>query len=76
MSSVVVGRAKAWMKAIMVAVIISLAAAPFAQADTRRGTAPFCEGKCLLGEQQVATSTRQWRVLLTGHKALCATTRR
>ena len=80
MSSVkVVGRAKtwikAWMKAIMVAVIVSLAAAPFAQADTWRGTAPFCEGKCLPGEKQVATSScGDGACCWTGHKALCHNT--
>ncbi len=50
-------------------------AAPLAQADTWRGTAPFCEGKCLPGEKQIATSNcGNGACCWTGHKALCKNT--
>lgn len=43
-----------------------------AYADTWRGTAPFCSGKCLPGEQQIATSkTGDGSSCWSGHKVLC-----
>jgi len=43
-----------------------------AKADVWRGTAPFCEGKCLAGEAVVQTSTTgDGAKCLTGHKVLC-----
>jgi len=41
-------------------------------ADTWRGTAPFCDGQCLPGEQQIATSNcGDGACCWTGHKVLC-----
>jgi hypothetical protein len=45
---------------------------PAAKADTWRGTAPFCEGKCLAGEQEVGRSSKgDGAVCVTGSKVLC-----
>lgn len=58
-----------WCVALVAAV--GLAAGP-ALADTWRGTAPFCEGSCLPGEKQIATSNcGDGACCWTGHKALC-----
>ena len=47
-------------------------AAPIAKADTWRGTAPFCNGQCLPGETQIATSSSgDGATCWTGHKVLC-----
>ena len=41
-------------------------------ADTWRGTAPFCDGQCLPGEEQIATSNcGDGACCWTGHKVLC-----
>jgi hypothetical protein len=41
-------------------------------ADTWRGTAPFCNGQCLPGEEQIATSNcGDGGCCWTGHKVLC-----
>ena len=41
-------------------------------ADTWRGTAPFCNGQCLPGETQIATSNSgNGATCWTGHKVLC-----
>jgi hypothetical protein len=41
-------------------------------ADTWRGTAPFCDGQCLPGEQQIGTSNcGDGACCWTGHKVLC-----
>jgi len=41
-------------------------------ADTWRGTAPFCKGKCLPGEVQIQTSTTgNGGKCVTGKKVLC-----
>jgi len=41
-------------------------------ADTWRGTAPFCEGECLPGEEQIGTSDcGDGSCCWTGHKVLC-----
>jgi hypothetical protein len=46
--------------------------ATIANADTWRGTAPFCDGKCLAGETQMAINdTGDGGYCLTGHKVLC-----
>jgi hypothetical protein len=43
-----------------------------AHADTWRGTAPFCSGKCLPGEQEIARSkTGDGSSCWSGHKVLC-----
>lgn len=49
-----------------------LLATSVVHADTWRGTAPFCDGKCLPGEQEIARSTsgdggQCW----SGYKVLC-----
>ena len=42
------------------------------KADTWRGTAPFCNGECLPGETQIATSSSgDGGTCWTGHKVLC-----
>lgn len=62
------------LKFTIVAAIIGLSA-PVAHADTWRGTAPFCEGKCPPGEKQIATSQcGNGACCWTGHKALCRNT--
>src|SRR5262249_26278729 len=41
-------------------------------ADTWRGTAPFCDGQCLPGEEQIGTSNcGDGGCCWTGHKVLC-----
>jgi hypothetical protein len=43
-----------------------------AYADTWRGTAPFCDGRCLKGEVQIGTSnTGDGGFCFTGRKVLC-----
>ncbi|MBC6433760.1 hypothetical protein FM036_25090 [Nostoc sp. HG1] len=45
---------------------------PIAKADTWRGTAPFCSGSCLSGEEEVARSNcGDGACCWTGSKALC-----
>ena len=45
---------------------------PFASADTWRGTAPFCDGSCLTGEQQIGRNKcGDGGCCWTGSKALC-----
>ncbi len=69
------GRFGAALKIIMVAVVVTLAVASFAQADTWRGTAPFCDGHCNAGETQIATSKcGDGACCWSGHKALCRNT--
>ncbi len=68
----IVGRVMAAIKVIAIAAIVGLAAAPLAKADTWRGTAPFCDGQCLPGETQIATSkSGDGATCWTGHKVLC-----
>jgi hypothetical protein len=50
-----------------------MAAAPHAAADTWRGTAPFCNGRCLSGEVEITRSKAgNGAPCWTGTKALCA----
>jgi len=64
---------KGWLARVMVIAFIALAATA-AQADTWRGTAPFCEGQCRAGERQVRTSDcGNGACCVTGHKVLCTT---
>jgi hypothetical protein len=52
--------------------IASALAAPYARADTWRGTAPFCDGQCLAGEIQKGVSdSGDGGYCVTGHKVLC-----
>lgn len=45
---------------------------PAANAQVWRGTAPFCEGKCLAGEREIArSSSGDGSKCITGSKALC-----
>ena len=57
---------------VFVAAVSVLGAAAVARADTWRGTAPFCDGSCNAGEQQIGTSrSGDGGTCVTGHKALC-----
>lgn len=57
---------------VAVAVVIA-GGAGIARADTWRGTAPFCDGSCLPGETQLATSScGDGGCCWTGHKVLCS----
>ncbi|SFE83668.1 hypothetical protein [Nitrosomonas sp. Nm166] len=59
------------LKIIMVGVFI-FSLTPSVNADTWRGTAPFCEGRCLPGEAQIATSNfGDGAPCWTGYKVLC-----
>ncbi len=57
--------------------LLAVAAAGFSgplsvRADTWRGTAPFCDGECLRGEEQVGVSDQgDGGYCITGHKVLC-----
>ena len=58
--------------ALGVCVWVSLGGAALL-ADTWRGTAPFCDGKCNPGERQIGVSScGDGACCLTGHKALCS----
>ena len=58
------------LKVITIAAIICLMA-PLAKADTWYGTAPFCNGHCLAGEIQIATSNSgNGASCWTGYKVL------
>jgi hypothetical protein len=64
-------RTKKWLASAAVGAFIILAAA-LGHADTWRGTAPFCDGKCLAGERAVATSNcGNGGCCWSGHKVLC-----
>jgi len=58
---------------ILAAVAIGVLVAPgLVRADTWRGTAPFCDGHCLGGEEQIGLSDYgDGGYCVTGHKALC-----
>ena len=59
------------IKATSIAALV-LIMTPFVQADTWRGTAPFCNGKCQPGETVVATSkSGNGATCWTGQKVLC-----
>jgi hypothetical protein len=56
----------------LAAVVLLAMAAGAARADTWRGTAPFCDGSCLPGETQIATSScGDGACCWTGNKVLC-----
>lgn len=62
---------KILVKILMIVSIIAPMAAT-AKADTWRGTAPFCNGQCLPGETQIATSNSgDGATCWTGQKVLC-----
>ena len=66
-----VTQAKSWFVRMAVVAFIVLGATA-AQADTWRGTAPFCEGRCLPGETQVASSNcGNGACCWSGRKVLC-----
>lgn len=53
----------------------SFLTAGVAHADTWRGTAPFCDGQCLPGEQVIArSSSGDGATCWTGTKVLCRNT--
>lgn len=61
-----------WLLVMTGMVAIGAFRVPNVKADTWRGTAPFCAGECLPGEQEVQRSDRgDGAVCATGHKALC-----
>ncbi len=66
-----------WFKSsrlLVLAVFVSLVSVAGARADTWRGTAPFCAGKCNKGEIQKGVSdSGDGGYCVTGHKALCGT---
>jgi len=66
-----VTKTTSWLLKVAAFVFIALAATA-AHADTWRGTAPFCDGQCLPGETQVATSNcGNGGCCWSGHKVLC-----
>jgi hypothetical protein len=55
-----------------IAWVIALALPSGANSQVWRGTAPFCEGKCLAGERELArSSSGDGSRCITGSKALC-----
>ena len=55
-----------------IALVIALALPTGANSQVWRGTAPFCEGKCLAGERELArSSSGDGSRCITGSKALC-----
>lgn len=63
-------RSKWVLHLLLVAMVAGLV--PIARADTWRGTAPFCNGKCLKGERNAGTSDYgDGGYCVTGHKVLC-----
>jgi hypothetical protein len=55
-----------------IALVIALALPSEANSQVWRGTAPFCEGKCLGGERELArSSSGDGSRCITGSKALC-----
>src|SRR4051812_23611174 len=62
------------MKVIVIAAM-SLLITSTVRADTWRGTAPFCRGRCLPGETQIeASKFGTGGRCLTGQKVLCRNT--
>lgn len=63
------------VKLVLFKLVFLLTAAFFmgaASADTWRGTAPFCDGKCLPGETQIKRDDcGNGACCWTGHKVLC-----
>jgi hypothetical protein len=56
----------------ILAACIALCAVLPSQADTWRGTAPFCKGRCLGNERQLARNKDgNGGHCVTGHKVLC-----
>lgn len=54
------------------ALVMALALPSGANSQVWRGTAPFCEGKCLAGERELArSSSGDGSRCITGSKALC-----
>lgn len=59
-----------WLR--IAGLVLALMLAPIAQADTWRGTAPFCEGQCLPGEKVIKKSNcGNGACCWTGQKVLC-----
>src|SRR5690348_9985804 len=59
------------VKVIMIITLLCITA-PYAKADTWRGTAPFCAGECLPGEAKVGeSSSGDGGTCWSGTKVLC-----
>jgi hypothetical protein len=60
---------------VLLLAAVLLFATLYARADTWRGTAPFCEGECLPGEQKIGESDYgDGAYCVTGKKVLCRNT--